>query len=231
MFDRPISWGELITIVLFLLGAALLFYLILAIANLVRILKNVNRIIDKNKDNINQTIEKLPKIASNAEKITETVKNNMEAIDKVVQDVGKISSSVKKGVETFQKDILNKAKIFLDIINAIKAFFEKRKKSPSKKKGTTVYRYKYRKDQEKPDEVEILTSEEMDEGPYEDYEADTSEEEQETGSDESSDEDSAEAATSDTADDEPDVSAGAPAAGPDDSGDIQGSADREDAGN
>ena len=84
MFDRPISWGELITIVLFLLGAALLFYLILAVSNLVRILRNVNRMIDGNKDNINQTIEKLPKIATNAEKITDSLKNNMEAIDKVV---------------------------------------------------------------------------------------------------------------------------------------------------
>lgn len=151
MFDRPISWGELITVVLFLLGAALLFYLILAVANLVRILKNVNRIMDRNKDNINGTIEKLPKIASNAEKITESLKNNMEGIDKVVQDVGKISTSVRKGVETVQKDILAKATIFLDIINAIKGFFEKKKKaSPSKKKGTTVYRYKYKRTRKNP---------------------------------------------------------------------------------
>ena len=169
MFDRPISWGELITIVLFLLGAALLFYLILAVSNLVRILRNVNRMIDGNKDNINQTIEKLPKIATNAEKITDSLKNNMEAIDKVVQDVGKISTSVKKGVETVQKDILTKAKIFVDIVDAIKKFFEKKKASPSKKKGATVYRYKYKKDQEKPEEVEILTHETMEEEPYEDY--------------------------------------------------------------
>lgn len=169
MFDRPISWGELIAIVLFILGAALLFYLILAVSNLVRILKNVNRMIDGNKDNINQTIEKLPKIATNAEKITDSLKNNMEAIDKVVQDVGKISTSVKKGVETVQKDILTKAKIFVDIVDAIKKFFEKKKASPSKKKGATVYRYKYKKDQEKPEEVEILTHETMEEEPYEDY--------------------------------------------------------------
>ena len=40
MFEKMISWGELITIVLFVLGAALLFYLILALANLLKILKN-----------------------------------------------------------------------------------------------------------------------------------------------------------------------------------------------
>lgn len=169
MFDKPISWGELIAIVLFLLGAALLFYLILAAANLVRMLRNVNRIIDGNKNNINQTIEKLPKIVGNTEKITETIKNNAEAIDQVVKDVGKISTSVKKGVETVQKDILTKAKIIVDIIDTIRKFFEKKKTSPSRKKGTTVYKYRYKHDQEKPEEVEIVTREKVEEEPYSGY--------------------------------------------------------------
>jgi Bacterial protein of unknown function (DUF948). len=172
MLDRPISWGELISVVLFLLGAALLFYLILAVANLLRVLKNVNRIIEKNKDNIDKTIEGLPKIISNAEKITDSLKKNMESIDKVVDNVGKITSSVKKGVETIQTDILVKAKSIVDIIDAIKKFIEKRKAAPSKKKGTTVYRYKYKKDQEKPDEVEIVTDEKMEGEPYPGYVAD-----------------------------------------------------------
>lgn len=210
MFDKPVSWGELITIVLFLLGAALIFYLILAVANLVRILKNVNRIVDRNKDNINQTIEKLPKIASNAEKITESIKNNMEGIDKVVQDVSKISASVKKGVETVQKDILSKAKVLLDIVAAIKGFFEKKKKSSTpKKKGTTVYKYKYKKDQEKPEEVEILTNEEIDEGPYEDYIAEADDGETEADPEESpeeSPEDASEDSSAASLDDSSDVS-------------------------
>ncbi|SHI65883.1 hypothetical protein [Thermoclostridium caenicola] len=163
MFDKPISWGELITIVLFVLGAALIFYLILAAANLVRLLKNVNRLFDSNKENINQTLEKLPRIASDAEKIADTLKNNVEAIDQAVKDVGKITSSVKKGVETIQNDILVKAKIFMDIIDAVRKYFDKKKKaSASRKKEAAVYRYKYKKDQDKPDEVEIIAYEKPD---------------------------------------------------------------------
>ena len=168
MLDRPISWGELIAIVLFILGAALLFYLILAVANLVRMLKNVNLLIDKNKDHINKTLEKLPKISENTEKITDSLKNNMETIEHVVGDIGKISDSVKKGVETVQKDILVKAKIILDIVDTIKKFFEKKKDTPPKKKGI-IYKYKYKKDQEKPEEVEVLTSETAKEEPYSGY--------------------------------------------------------------
>ena len=39
MFDKIITWGELITYRPFVLGSILLFYLILAVSNLLRFLK------------------------------------------------------------------------------------------------------------------------------------------------------------------------------------------------
>lgn len=165
MLDRPISWSELIAIVLFILGAALLFYLILAVANLVGILKNANRLLDKNREHIDQTLEKLPKITDNAEKITASLKNNMESIEHVITDVGKISDTVKKGMDTLQKDILGKAKVFVDIVEAIKKLFDKKKDTPAKKKGATTFTYKYKKGEEKPEEVQVTASEAI-EKPY-----------------------------------------------------------------
>ena len=162
MFDEMISWGELIVLVLFVLGSALMCYLILAVANLLRILKNVNQIIEKNKDNINQSVEKLPEITDNAAKITSMVKDNLDGLGKVVGDVGKISETVKKGAETIQNDIILKAKSLLEIIDAIKKMYEKRKKKSSKKSGT-VYKYKYKPGVERPDEFEVETPTETDE--------------------------------------------------------------------
>ncbi|NLL66278.1 MAG: DUF948 domain-containing protein [Clostridiaceae bacterium] len=158
MFNEMISWGELIVLVLFVLGSALIFYLILAVVNLLRILKNVNQIIEKNKDNINKTVENLPEITENTAKITGMVKDNLDGLGKVVEDVGKISETVKKGAETIQKDIVLKAKSILDIIDAVKTMYEKRK-SKSKKKSGTVYKYKYKPGINKPDEVEVETNE------------------------------------------------------------------------
>lgn len=160
MFDEMISWGELIVLVLFVLGSALIFYLILAVANLLRILKNVNQIIEKNKDNINDSVGKLPDITDNAAKITGMVKDNLDGLGKVVGDVGKISETVKKGAETIQKDIVLKAKSVLDIIDAAKTMYDKRKSKSSKKSGT-VYKYKYKPGTEKPDEVEVEESTEV----------------------------------------------------------------------
>jgi len=59
MEDLVVTWGDLIKIVLVLLGAGVLFYLLLAAANLVGILKNIKKILDKNGSHISGTLEKL----------------------------------------------------------------------------------------------------------------------------------------------------------------------------
>lgn len=140
MFDATITWGDLFSVVLFILGIGVLFYLLLAIANLVGILKNVRRTLDKNKDNIDNTLEKLPEITDNVAKVTDILKDEMEAIQSVIDNVGKISNSAKDTVEVFKKDILVKAKSIIDIIDWIKKLFEKEKK---KKDKEIVYKYRY----------------------------------------------------------------------------------------
>jgi len=171
MFNEMVSWGELITIVLFVLGSALLFYLILTVANLMKVLKNVNQILEDNSDEIRKTVEKLPEITENTAKITGILKDNMESIQTVVKDVEKISETVKNGVETIQKDIVLKVKSILDIIDAIKKYYDKRKASAKKKKKSTgtVYKYKYKPDQDEPDEVEIISEENQDDVPHKGY--------------------------------------------------------------
>lgn len=141
MFDKIITWGELITIVLFVLGSILLFYLILAVSNLLKVLKSVNKLIDDNKDNIDKSLKDLPKITDNTEKATALIKDNLEGIDKIVEKVGSISTSVKDGIDTIQNDIILKAKSILEIVDAIKRLFEKRKAKSEKRRKTKRLRY------------------------------------------------------------------------------------------
>lgn len=167
MFDEMISWGELIVLVLFVLGSVLMAYLILAVANLLRLIKNVNQILEKNKGNIEKTVQKLPEITDNTAKITKTVNENLDGLGKIVADVGKVTETVKKGAETVQKDILLKAKSIIDIIDAIKRFFEKKKAKPGTKTGkksSTVYKYKYKDGQDKPDEIEVIKEDDEPDG-------------------------------------------------------------------
>lgn len=138
--DEAVTWGALIQIVLFLLGAGVLFYLILAIANLVGILKNINKLLKKNSENIDNTLERLPEITDNVAKITDIIHAEVESIQRIMNNVGKISDSAKDAVELIKKDILVKAKNILDVIDWIKKLFE----GKGKKKKEIVYRYKYK---------------------------------------------------------------------------------------
>lgn len=143
MFDTTITWGDLLTVVLFILAAGVLFYLLLAIANLVGILKNIKKIFDKNRSNIDNTLEKLPEITDNVTKVSDIVREEMESIQKVIGNVGKITDSAKDAVEIFKKDVLVKAKGILDIIDWIRKLFEK-----DDKKKDIVYKYKYKPKEE-----------------------------------------------------------------------------------
>lgn len=138
--NAPITWGELIKIVLFLLGAGVLFYLILAVANLVGILKNLNQMLAKNRANIDSTLDKLPEITENVAKVSDIVKDEMENIQKVMGNIGKISDSAKDAVELIKKDILVKAKNLLDVIDWIRKLFQDK----GKRKKEIIYKYKYK---------------------------------------------------------------------------------------
>ncbi len=159
---RTITWGELITITLFLLGAALLFYLVLAAANLVRMLRNANKMVESIRPNLEKTMANLPEISDNAAKITSLLKDNMDSITKVMENVGKISDTAKSAADIIQKDIIVKAKGLLDVADGVRRFFvRKGGKSgvggkQSVKSGSAVYRYTYRKGQENPDEVVVM---------------------------------------------------------------------------
>lgn len=148
MFENTITWGDLFTVILFILATGVLFYLLLAIANLVGILKNVNKMIDKNRTNINSTMEKLPEITDNVAKVSDILKDEMESIQKVIGNVGKISDSARDAVEMIKKDVLVKAKNILDIIDWIKKLFQDKEG----KKKDIVYKYKYKPKEETVEE-------------------------------------------------------------------------------
>ncbi len=159
--NNTITWGELITIVSFLLGAALLFYLVLAAANLVRMMRNLNKMVENIRPDIEKTLKNLPEISENASKVTGLIKENMEDVTKVIENVGKISESAKNAAEIIQKDIIIKAKGLLDVADGVRRYFARKKGSANQnvKHGSAVYRYTYRKGQEQPEAVTVFKEE------------------------------------------------------------------------
>ncbi len=153
MGDLVVTWGDLIKIVLILISAGILFYLLLAVANLVGILKNINKMLASNRANIDSTLDKLPVITENIAKVSDIVKDEMESIQKVIGNVGKISDSARDAVEVIKKDIIVKAKNILDIIEWIRNLFQD--KGGKKKEKEIVYKYKYKPAAETVEEIVI----------------------------------------------------------------------------
>ena len=54
--DGVVTWEDLIKVVLFILGVGVLFYLLLAVSHLVGILKNINKMLEKNRESITSTL-------------------------------------------------------------------------------------------------------------------------------------------------------------------------------
>ena len=108
--DSVVTWGELIKIVLFFLGAGVLFYLLLAVSHLVGILKNINKMLEQSRESITGTIEQLPGITENVAKVSDIVKEEMEGLQKIVGNIGKISDTAKDTAEMLKNDIVVKAK-------------------------------------------------------------------------------------------------------------------------
>jgi hypothetical protein len=154
MESIPVTWGDLIKIVLFLLASGVMFYLILAIANLVGILRNANKILAKNRANIDSTLEKLPEITENVTRVSDILKDEMESIQKIMGNVGKISDSAKDAVELLKKDILVKAKNIMDLIDWIRKLFQDK----NGKKKEIVYKYRYKPSAETVEEEVTETS-------------------------------------------------------------------------
>lgn len=145
--DSVVTWGELIKIVLFFLGAGVLFYLLLAVSHLVGILKNINKMLEQSRESITGTIEQLPGITENVAKVSDIVKEEMEGLQKIVGNIGKISDTAKDTAEMLKNDIVVKAKNILDLIDWIRKLFNDK----GGKKKDIVYKYKYKPN---PDIVE-----------------------------------------------------------------------------
>jgi len=138
--DGVVTWEDLIKVVLFILGVGVLFYLLLAVSHLVGILKNINKMLEKNRESITSTLGQLPAITENVAKVSDIVRDEMESLQKIVGNIGKISDTAKETADMLKNDIVVKAKNILDIIDWIKKLFSDK----GGKKKEIVYNYKYK---------------------------------------------------------------------------------------
>lgn len=101
-----IDINDLFWMILGLVAAVALVYIIITLKNVIKLLNNVNEIIEDNKGNIKDLCEDLPKISGNVIEITDNAKDIVEVATDFTADAVIAKESLTSNYETI-KDILN----------------------------------------------------------------------------------------------------------------------------
>ena len=105
---------KLIYFILAILGCIALVYLIITLSNLNKFIKNSNELVVDNKDNIKNSLLKLPKLVSNFSDVSENVKDITEVATDVTADFIITKENMKSNIE-----------VVTEIINIFKSVFGK----------------------------------------------------------------------------------------------------------
>lgn len=117
--------GQVLIALAIILGTIAVGYLIVIFSRIATTVKNINTILDINKENINHTMNSLPGIIENVNEITGSIKQKTEIIDGFFSEKeGEESSSVLSSLETIISSITS----ILEIFSEIKGFFGNKKK-------------------------------------------------------------------------------------------------------
>ncbi|SHJ70599.1 hypothetical protein SAMN02745227_00510 [Anaerobranca californiensis DSM 14826] len=100
-----ISLTDLAWFILFSFAVAISVLLIIALANVIGTIKKINTILEKNENNINETLSTLPKVMDNVHQSTEVIKDGLfkteDTIDALTTTVFNTTHSVHNKTETF----------------------------------------------------------------------------------------------------------------------------------
>lgn len=149
--NMTLTLEELLIFIVYLLGIGLGVFLIIAIKNIVGILKRINGLLDENQESINSILQETPLIMENVNKITADVEDSIktlkpsvtnivknvdtisddvtETIDKVTYTVDVVGESIEDTVDSLKNHkgtIVNYLNMFLDISKILKSLLSKR---------------------------------------------------------------------------------------------------------
>ena len=117
MPNLNVTYGDLGLIAVFAVIVIAGFYLIRVLANLGSALRGINKLINKNVENLDKIIKDLPKITENAAAITdlaadiaENVKNEQELLDDLLENVVDTVESVSDLARAFNEDLIGGVK-------------------------------------------------------------------------------------------------------------------------
>ena len=125
--EVTISFNDALIFILSFAGIAVLVYLAVAVNNINSILKDVKYLVNRNKNNIDNTMSSLPGIAANIKGITGELREGVQTIaataENIEKNISKSSSSITEKTEI----AVDYVQILSEIIKTGINYFAKRK--------------------------------------------------------------------------------------------------------
>ncbi|ELC8443099.1 hypothetical protein QYB59_002128 [Clostridium perfringens] len=90
---------NIIYLLLAILGCVAIVYLILTLNKILKLISNINGLLDQNKDNLNKTIQDLPAIANNVNNTCQNIKDISDVATETTAELIVAKENIESNVE------------------------------------------------------------------------------------------------------------------------------------
>lgn len=124
-----ITLGDLGLFILFIIAVTAGIFLIIVLVQLMGLLKKVRFIVDKNEQNLDQSLNTLPKVMDNVNEATAIVKNGLYKTEDTIDTLTETFFTSASAVETKTETILSYVAIASEVAKGVYDFFTKDKEN------------------------------------------------------------------------------------------------------
>ncbi|SFH53464.1 hypothetical protein SAMN05192551_101405 [Tindallia magadiensis] len=118
-----VTVGELLIVLIALLGVGALVYLLMALIKINDALKNIQTVVYKNEKHIDESLERIPRVLENVEGITAHVNQSMEHVQSTVENVTEMTDYVTDVVQGINEEVVEPVKDLFKILMMIQSIF------------------------------------------------------------------------------------------------------------
>ncbi|MDW7670902.1 MAG: DUF948 domain-containing protein [Bacillota bacterium] len=126
--NATITVGELLVVLLSILGVGVLAYLIVLLMKVNESLKSIQQIVNKNEKHLNETLERIPRVLENVEGITGNVDKSMVHVQTTIENVSEVTDYATDMVKGINEEVVIPLKEVFKLLLMIKSLFGGSKK-------------------------------------------------------------------------------------------------------
>lgn len=126
--NATITVGELLVVLMSILGVGVLGYLVVLLMKVNETLKSIQGLVHRNEKHLDETLELIPRVLENVEGITDNVNKSMGHVQSTIENVSEVSDYVHDMVEGINNDVVEPLKEVFKVLLLIKSIFGGSKK-------------------------------------------------------------------------------------------------------